>query len=29
MPVAPADFPQAILRFRNDRWAADGRAWTA
>src|SRR3954465_8623553 len=21
-PVAPADFPQAILRFRNDRWAA-------
>jgi len=20
-PVAPADFPQAILRFRNDRWA--------
>ena len=21
-PVAPADFPKAILRFRNDRWAA-------
>jgi uncharacterized protein YdiU (UPF0061 family) len=21
-PVRPADFPQAILRFRNDRWAA-------
>lgn len=21
-PVAPADFPQTILRFRNDRWAA-------
>ncbi len=21
-PVAPADFPQAILRYRNDRWAA-------
>ena len=21
-PVAPADFPQHILRFRNDRWAA-------
>ena len=20
-PVAAADFPQAILRFRNDRWA--------
>lgn len=20
-PVAPADFPQAVLRFRNDRWA--------
>ncbi|MEY2925669.1 MAG: hypothetical protein RL367_146, partial [Pseudomonadota bacterium] len=22
-PVAPAAFPQTILRFRNDRWAAD------
>ncbi|MEA3039302.1 MAG: serine/tyrosine/threonine adenylyltransferase, partial [Sphingomonadales bacterium] len=21
-PVRPADFPQALLRFRNDRWAA-------
>lgn len=34
-PVAPADFPQAIPRFRNDRWAArlgldtlDDAAWT-
>jgi len=33
-PVTPADFPQAILRFRNDRWAAriglgdlDDAAW--
>ncbi|MFM5908758.1 MAG: protein adenylyltransferase SelO family protein, partial [Novosphingobium sp.] len=21
-PVGPADFPQTVLRFRNDRWAA-------
>ncbi|MBC7985620.1 MAG: YdiU family protein [Sphingomonadaceae bacterium] len=34
-PVAAADFPQTILRFRNDRWAAavglgdlDDTAWT-
>src|SRR5436305_1686896 len=35
-PVTPADFPQAILRLRNDRWAAavgledlDDEAWRA
>jgi len=35
-PVTPADFPQAILRFRNDRWAGavgleglDDEAWRA
>lgn len=33
-PVVPADFPKAIIRFRNDRWAAsvgldnlDGEQW--
>jgi serine/tyrosine/threonine adenylyltransferase len=36
VPVAAADFPQCILRFRNDRWAAtvglnglSGAEWTA